>query len=148
MSAPLVRLLTTRRFVPLFATQFLGAFNDNLFKTAMVILVTYYVYSDPTKEAVFNAISGAVFILPFFLFSALAGQLADSSDKARIIRIVKTAEIVSEMKSRYLSDGAFKAAADSAIRAVHKSSPLKNLPADKYGSWKEFEINFDPKDLL
>src|SRR4051812_2386448 len=60
----------------------------------MVILVTYYVYSDPTKEATFNAISGAVFILPFFLFSALAGQLADSSDKARIIRIVKTAEIV------------------------------------------------------
>jgi MFS family permease len=59
----------------------------------MVILVTYYVYSDPTKEATFNAISGAVFILPFFLFSALAGQLADSTDKARIIRFVKTAEI-------------------------------------------------------
>jgi MFS family permease len=89
-----MHLLRKRRFLPLFVTQFLGAFNDNLFKTAMVILVTYYVYSDPTKEAVFNAISGAVFILPFFLFSALAGQLADSSDKARIIRIVKTAEIV------------------------------------------------------
>jgi MFS family permease len=88
-----MHLLRKRRFLPLFVTQFLGAFNDNLFKTAMVILVTYYVYSDPTKEAVFNAISGAVFILPFFLFSALAGQLADSSDKARIIRIVKTAEI-------------------------------------------------------
>lgn len=88
-----MHLLRRRRFLPLFVTQFLGAFNDNLFKTAMVILVTYYVYSDPTKEAVFNAISGAVFILPFFLFSALAGQLADASDKARIIRIVKTAEI-------------------------------------------------------
>jgi MFS family permease len=88
-----MHLLSKRRFLPLFVTQFLGAFNDNLFKTAMVILVTYYVYSDPTKEAVFNAISGAVFILPFFLFSALAGQLADSTDKARIIRIVKTAEI-------------------------------------------------------
>jgi len=88
-----MHLLRKRRFLPLFVTQFLGAFNDNLFKTAMVILVTYYVYSDPTKEAVFNAISGAVFILPFFLFSALAGQLADASDKARIIRIVKTAEI-------------------------------------------------------
>jgi MFS family permease len=88
-----MHLLRKRRFLPLFVTQFLGAFNDNLFKTAMVILVTYYVYSDPTKEAVFNAISGAVFILPFFLFSALAGQLADSSDKARIVRIVKTAEI-------------------------------------------------------
>jgi MFS family permease len=60
----------------------------------MVILVTYAVYNDETKEATFNAIAGGLFILPFFLFSALAGQLADSSDKARIIRIVKTAEIV------------------------------------------------------
>ncbi|WP_106639734.1 MFS transporter [Allosphingosinicella vermicomposti] len=86
-------LLRRRRFLPLFVTQFLGAFNDNLYKSAMVILVTYAIYSDPTKEASFNAIAGGLFILPFFLFSALAGQLADSSDKARIIRIVKTAEI-------------------------------------------------------
>ncbi|MEA1014653.1 MFS transporter [Sphingomonas sp. LY54] len=90
---PSIRLLGKRRFLPLFATQFLGAFNDNLFKTAMVIFVTYYVYSDPTKEATFNAIAGGIFILPFFLFSALAGQLADSMDKARIIRFVKSAEI-------------------------------------------------------
>jgi MFS family permease len=89
-----MHLLRTRRFLPLFATQFLGAFNDNLYKSAMVILVTYAVYNDETKEATFNAIAGGLFILPFFLFSALAGQLADSSDKARIIRIVKTAEIV------------------------------------------------------
>ncbi|CAA9543524.1 MAG: Lysophospholipid transporter LplT [uncultured Sphingosinicella sp.] len=86
-------LLGKRRFLPLFVTQFLGAFNDNLYKSAMVILVTYAVYNDETKEATFNAIAGGLFILPFFLFSALAGQLADSSDKARIIRIVKTAEI-------------------------------------------------------
>jgi MFS family permease len=91
---PALRLLGKRRFAPLFATQFLGAFNDNLFKTAMVLLVTYYVFSDPTREASFNALAGGLFILPFFLFSALAGQLADSSDKARIIRVVKTAEIV------------------------------------------------------
>lgn len=90
---PSLSLLGKRRFLPLFATQFLGAFNDNLYKTAMVILVTYHIYSDPTQEATFNAIAGAVFILPFFLFSALSGQLADSTDKARIIRIVKTAEI-------------------------------------------------------
>jgi predicted MFS family arabinose efflux permease len=90
---PSLSLLGKRRFLPLFATQFLGAFNDNLYKTAMVILVTYHIYSDPTKEATFNAVAGAVFILPFFLFSALSGQLADSTDKARIIRIVKTAEI-------------------------------------------------------
>jgi MFS family permease len=90
---PAFRLLGKRRFLPLFVTQFLGAFNDNLFKTAMVMLVTFHIYDDPTKEASFNAIAGAVFILPFFLFSALSGQLADSNDKARIIRIVKTAEI-------------------------------------------------------
>jgi MFS family permease len=90
---PTLNLLGKRRFLPLFVTQFLGAFNDNLYKSAMVILVTYAIYSDPTKEATFNAIAGGLFILPFFLFSALAGQLADSGDKARIIRIVKTAEI-------------------------------------------------------
>ncbi len=86
-------LLGRRRFLPLFVTQFLGAFNDNLYKSAMVILVTYAVYNDETKEATFNAVAGALFILPFFLFSALAGQLADSMDKSRIIRFVKTAEI-------------------------------------------------------
>jgi MFS family permease len=91
---PSLGLLGKRRFLPLFVTQFLGAFNDNLYKSAMVILVTYAVYNDETKEATFNAIAGGLFILPFFLFSALAGQLADSTDKARIIRIVKTAEIV------------------------------------------------------
>jgi MFS family permease len=89
-----VVLLTKRRFLPLFVTQFLGAFNDNLFKTAMVMLVTYHLYQDPAREASFNAIAGGLFILPFFLFSALAGQLADAHDKTRIIRIVKTAEII------------------------------------------------------
>src|SRR4028119_2239603 len=89
-----MHLLSKRRFLPLFVTQFLGAFNDNLYKSAMVILVTYAIYSDPTKEATFNAVAGGLFILPFFLFSALAGQLADSTDKARIVRFVKTAEIV------------------------------------------------------
>ena len=88
-----ITLLGKRRFLPLFVTQFLGAFNDNLFKTAMVLLVTYHIYSDPSKEAAFNAIAGGLFILPFFLFSALAGQLADGHDKAGLIRIIKTAEI-------------------------------------------------------
>lgn len=90
---PSLSLLAKRRFLPLFTTQFLGAFNDNLYKSAMVILVTYAVYNDEAKEATFNAIAGGLFILPFFLFSALAGQLADSMDKARIVRFVKTAEI-------------------------------------------------------
>ena len=86
-------LLGTRRFLPLFVTQLLGAFNDNLFKNAMVLFVVYQVYNDPRSEFWFSAITTAVFILPFFLLSALAGQLADATDKARIIRIVKAAEI-------------------------------------------------------
>lgn len=90
---PSFRLLARRNFLPLFVTQFLNAFNDNLYKTAMVMLVTYVIYQDPTREAVFNAVAGGVFILPFFLFSALSGQLADWRDKAGIIRIVKSAEI-------------------------------------------------------
>ena len=87
-------LLNKRRFLPLFITQLLGAFNDNLFKNAMVLFVVYGVYTDEKAEALFSAVATAVFILPFFLFSALAGQLADTRDKARIIRIVKLCEIV------------------------------------------------------
>jgi len=88
-----IRLLAKRRFLPLFVTQFLNAFNDNLFKTAMVMLVTYEIYSDPAREASFNAIASGLFILPFFLLSAVSGQLADGRDKAGIVRLVKTAEI-------------------------------------------------------
>jgi MFS family permease len=86
-------LLRARRFAPLFATQFLGAFNDSLFKQAVVLFVTYQLFSNPHKEFQFSAIAQALFILPFFLFSALAGQLADDHDKARLIRIIKFAEI-------------------------------------------------------
>jgi MFS family permease len=86
-------LLRARRFLPLFSTQFLGAFNDSLFKQAVVLFVTYQLYSDPAKEFQFSAIAQALFILPFFLFSALSGQLADDHDKARLIRIIKLAEI-------------------------------------------------------
>ncbi|HVL29343.1 MAG TPA: MFS transporter, partial [Sphingomicrobium sp.] len=87
-------LLRARRFAPLFATQFLGAFNDSLFKQGVVLFVTYQLYSDAAREAQFNAIAQGLFILPFFLLSALAGQLADDHDKSRIIRLVKTAEIL------------------------------------------------------
>ncbi|HEU0066362.1 MAG TPA: MFS transporter, partial [Sphingomonas sp.] len=83
-------LLKRRRFLPLFATQFLGAFNDNLFKTAMVLFATYAIFNDAGAEANFNALATGIAILPFFLLSAIAGQLADGHDKARIIRIVKT----------------------------------------------------------
>src|SRR5437868_3072357 len=86
-------LLRARRFVPLFATQFLGAFNDSLFKQAVVLFVTYQLFSNPAKEFQFSAIAQGLFILPFFLFSALSGQLADDHDKAKLIRIIKFAEI-------------------------------------------------------
>jgi MFS family permease len=88
-----IHLLRARRFLPLFGTQFLGAFNDSLFKQAVVLFVTYQLYSNPAKEFQFSAIAQGLFILPFFLFSALSGQLADDHDKARLIRIIKFAEI-------------------------------------------------------
>lgn len=87
-------LVHTRRFLPLFVTQLLGAFNDNLFKNAMVLYVVYSVYSSEKAEAKFSAIASTLFIIPFFLLSALSGQLADMRDKAKIIRIVKACEIL------------------------------------------------------
>ena len=86
-------LLRSRLFLPLFSTQFLGAFNDSLFKQAVVLFVTYQLYSNPAKEFQFSAIAQGLFMLPFFLFSALAGQLADDHDKSRLIRMIKLAEI-------------------------------------------------------
>ncbi len=86
-------LIHSRRFLPLFVTQLLGAFNDNLFKNAMVLFVVYSIYNSEAAEAQFSAIASGVFILPFFALSAISGQLADMRDKARIIRIVKACEI-------------------------------------------------------
>ncbi|MDX2210166.1 MAG: MFS transporter [Sphingopyxis sp.] len=87
-------LLGQRRFLPLFATQLLGAFNDNLFKNAMVLFVVYNVLDSERDETLFSGLASLIFILPFFLLSAMAGQLADTRDKARIIRIVKFCEIL------------------------------------------------------
>ena len=89
-----LRLMSKRNFWPLFVTQYLNAFNDNLFKMSMVILATYTILEGgEAEEAYYNALAGAIFILPFFLLSAVAGQIADSSDKMRVIRIIKSAEI-------------------------------------------------------
>ena len=88
-----IHLLRSRRFLPIFATQALGAFNDSLFKQMVVLFVTYHLYSDATRETQFSAIAQGLFILPFFLLSATAGQLADIRDKAQLIRIIKAAEI-------------------------------------------------------
>jgi 1-acyl-sn-glycerol-3-phosphate acyltransferase len=88
------RLLGERRFGPLFATQFLGAFNDNVFKNALVIVLAFHATTWTTLSAGELAnLAQALFILPFFLFSAQAGQIADRYEKSRIMRYVKIAEI-------------------------------------------------------
>ena len=88
-------LLKSRRFGPFFATQFLGAFNDNVFKNALIVLLTFQTvqWTSLQPELLANLAAG-IFILPFFLFSATAGQLADKYDKARLARLVKVLEIL------------------------------------------------------
>ncbi len=86
-------LLGQRRFAPFFWTQFLGAGNDNLFKFAFTVLITYQLQVSWLPPSQAGAAIGAVFILPFLLFSATSGQLADKFDKARLIRFVKSLEI-------------------------------------------------------
>ncbi len=88
------KLLAQRRFLPFFGAQALGAFNDNVYKNVLVILATYQAasYTTLAPELLTNVAAG-LFILPFVLFSGMAGQLADRYDKARVLKIVKGAEI-------------------------------------------------------
>jgi 1-acyl-sn-glycerol-3-phosphate acyltransferase len=87
-------LLKQRRFAPFFWTQFLGAFNDNLFKTALIVILTYDAASWTTiQPAVLNNVIPGLFILPFVLFSGTAGQIADKVEKGRLARAVKVLEI-------------------------------------------------------
>ena len=87
-------LLRQRRFAPFFWTQFLGAGNDNLFKFAFTVMLTYQLQVAWLPPAMAGLVIGALFILPFVLFSATSGQLADKLEKARLIRFVKNLEIV------------------------------------------------------
>ncbi len=87
-------LLTQRRFAPFFWTQFLGAFNDNLFKTALLVMLTFEAASwTSVSPAILNIVLPALFILPFVVFSATAGQIADKVEKARLARFVKWFEV-------------------------------------------------------
>ena len=86
-------LLSQRRFAPFFWTQFLGAGNDNLFKFAFTVMVTYQLQLDWLPPSLAGLVIGALFILPFLLFSATAGQATDKYDKTRVIRFVKNLEI-------------------------------------------------------
>ncbi|MGB7931015.1 MAG: MFS transporter [Gammaproteobacteria bacterium] len=87
-------LLKQRRFGPFFLTQFFGAFNDNVYKNALIILIAFQsVGHGPGESNTLINLSAGLFILPFFLFSATAGQLADKYEKSRFIRWVKVMEI-------------------------------------------------------
>ena len=86
-------LLGQRRFAPFFWTQFAGAANDNLFKFAFTVMVTYQLSVSWMEPKMAGLVIGAVFILPFLLFSATSGQLTDKYDKTKVIRFVKNLEI-------------------------------------------------------
>ncbi|HVH81153.1 MAG TPA: acyl-[ACP]--phospholipid O-acyltransferase, partial [Stellaceae bacterium] len=93
-SGPLA-LLRARRFGPLWTTQFLSAFNDNALKNALVLMLAYQPeMASGVPPGMLIPLAGALFILPFFLSSATAGELADSRDKSKLIRFIKLTEIV------------------------------------------------------
>lgn len=87
-------LLTSRRFLPLFITQILGALNDNILRSAIVIFINFRLVSDASAASYWNIIATAMFILPTLLFSSIAGELADKYKKVVIIRLVKFFEIL------------------------------------------------------
>jgi 1-acyl-sn-glycerol-3-phosphate acyltransferase len=87
------KLLTTRRFLPFFLTQFFGAFNDNLFRNALVVSITFGASAAAGQAGVLSNLAQGLFILPFFLFSAIAGQVADKYEKSGLIRGTRLAEV-------------------------------------------------------
>ena len=94
-------LLGQRRFAPFFWTQFSGAGNDNVFKFAFTVMVTYQVQVDWLPPALAGLVIGALFILPYVLFSATSGQIADRWDKARLMRLVKNLEVAIMLLAAY-----------------------------------------------
>ncbi len=87
-------LLKSKRFLPLFITQFLGAFNDNLLKTAIITFVTYNMALNRTQEGIILNFISILFILPFFLVSATAGQVADKYERNKIAKFLKILEFI------------------------------------------------------
>ena len=94
MSGGSAYLLKEKRFLPLFLTQFFGAFNDNAFKLATLTMISYHLSQTQAQSEYYQAIAGALFILPFFIFSATSGQLADIYDKAFLTRLIKVFEVI------------------------------------------------------
>lgn len=88
-------LFTKQRFLPIFITQFLGAFNDNLYKNALVVLITYFLASQlKIKTDILVTLTGCLMILPMLLFSAQAGSVADKYEKAKLIKLTKISEVI------------------------------------------------------
>lgn len=93
MSTGVFSLLKKQKFAPFFLTQFFGAFNDNAFKLAMLTMISYHITHIQIESEYYQALAGTLFILPFFLLSATAGQLVDKYDKTILIRIIKIFEV-------------------------------------------------------
>ena len=89
------RLLRERRFLPFFGAQALGAFNDNVYRNVLVLLVTFGgTLTTRLSPEILTNLAGGLFILPYLLFSGLAGQLADRFEKSRVVQVVKASEIL------------------------------------------------------
>jgi MFS family permease len=89
------QLLSSRRFLPMFLTQFLGAFNDNVYKQALLLVITYgWIQQQYASVSTLNNLAALLFILPYFIFSATAGQIADKYERSHLIRLLKILEII------------------------------------------------------
>ena len=89
------QLMRSRRFLPMFLTQFLGALNDNVYKQALLLVITYgWIQQNFASVSTLNNLAALLFILPYFIFSATAGQIADKYERSQLIRLLKTLEIV------------------------------------------------------
>ncbi|MBJ9985113.1 MFS transporter [Acinetobacter sp. S40] len=88
-------LMTSRRFLPMFLTQFFGALNDNVYKQALLLVITYGLISQQSASiSTLNNLAALLFILPYFIFSATAGQIADKYERANLVRAIKILEII------------------------------------------------------
>src|SRR2546421_10239950 len=93
-----IELLQARRFLPLLLTQTTGAFNDNLFKSAFIMLITYGAAAG-ADPGVVAAIAGGALVAPFFLFSATAGALADRFERSRLLQVPKAGELLAVFRA-------------------------------------------------
>lgn len=87
-------LLFSRRFLPMFLTQFFGALNDNVFKQSLLLVITYGLIQQNTNVSMLNNVAALLFILPYFIFSATAGQIADKYERAKLVQGIKLLEII------------------------------------------------------